>query len=119
MYKEELEELKRRYPHAQTLDDNNAVERWNTGKIELLLAHPKSAGHGLNLQHHGNKIVFLSLPWSLEYFEQAIGRIHRSGQKREVWCYILMTENTIDERIYSVLQEKCTLSEIAIGELSK
>jgi len=117
MYKEELEELKRRYPHAQTLDDDNAVERWNTGQIELLLAHPKSAGHGLNLQHHGNKIVFLSLPWSLEYFEQAIGRIHRSGQKREVWCYILMTENTIDERIYSVLQEKCTLSEIAIAEL--
>jgi len=119
MYKEELEELKRRYPHAQTLDDPNAVERWNTGQIELLLAHPKSAGHGLNLQHHGNKIVFLSLPWSLELYEQAIGRIHRSGQKREVWCYILMTENTIDERIYSVLQEKCTLSEIAIGELSK
>ena len=117
MYKEELEELKRRYPHAQTLDDPNAVERWNTGQIELLLAHPKSAGHGLNLQHHGNKIVFLSLPWSLEYFEQAIGRIHRSGQKREVWCYILMTENTIDERIYSVLQEKCTISEIAIAEL--
>jgi SNF2 family DNA or RNA helicase len=117
MYKEELEELKRRYPHAQTLDDPNAVERWNTGQIELLLAHPKSAGHGLNLQHHGNKIVFLSLPWSLEYFEQAIGRIHRSGQKREVWCYILMTENTIDERIYSVLQEKCTLSDIAIAEL--
>jgi SNF2 family DNA or RNA helicase len=117
MYKEELEELKRRYPHAQTLDDPDAVERWNTGLIELLLAHPKSAGHGLNLQHHGNKIVFLSLPWSLEYFEQAIGRIHRSGQKREVWCYILMTENTIDERIYSVLQEKCTLSEIAIAEL--
>jgi len=116
-YKEELEELKRRYPHAQTLDDNNAVERWNTGKIELLLAHPKSAGHGLNLQHHGNKIVFLSLPWSRELYEQAIGRIHRSGQKREVWCYILMTENTIDERIYSVLQEKCTLSEIAIEAL--
>ena len=118
-YKEEVEELKRRYPHAQTLDDSDAVERWNTGQIELLLAHPKSAGHGLNLQHHGNKIVFLSLPWSLEYFEQAIGRIHRSGQKREVWCYILMTENTIDERIYSVLQEKCTLSEIAIEELAK
>jgi SNF2 family DNA or RNA helicase len=117
MYKEELEELKRRYPHAQTLDDPNAVERWNTGQIELLLAHPKSAGHGLNLQHHGNKIVFLSLPWSRELYEQAIGRIHRSGQKREVWCYILMTENTIDERIYSVLQEKCTLSEIAIEAL--
>lgn len=116
-YKEELAELKRRYPHAQTLDDHNAVERWNTGQIELLLAHPKSAGHGLNLQHYGNKIVFLSLPWSLELYEQAIGRIHRSGQKREVWCYIMLTDKTIDERIYSVLQEKCALSEIAIEEL--
>ena len=116
-YKEELAELKRRYPHAQTLDDLNAVERWNTGQIELLLAHPKSAGHGLNLQHHGNKIVFLSLPWSLELYEQAIGRIHRSGQKREVWCYVMLTDKTIDERIYSVLQEKCTLSEIAVEEL--
>jgi len=116
-YKEELAELKRRYPHAQTLDDDDAIDRWNTGKIELLLAHPKSAGHGLNLQHYANKIVFLSLPWSLEYYEQAIGRIHRSGQKREVWCYILMTEKTIDERIFSALQDKRSLSNIAIEEL--
>jgi SNF2 family DNA or RNA helicase len=116
-YKEELAELKRRYPHAQTLDDDNAVERWNTGQIELLLAHPKSAGHGLNLQHYANKIVFLSLPWSLELYEQAIGRIHRSGQKREVWSYVLMTEKTIDERIFSALQDKRTLSDIAIEEL--
>ncbi len=116
-YKEELAELKRRYPHAQTLDDDNAVERWNTGQIELLLAHPKSAGHGLNLQHYANKIVFLSLPWSLELYEQAIGRIHRSGQKREVWCYVLMTEKTIDERIFSALQEKRDFSLDAIQEL--
>lgn len=116
-YKEELAELKRRYPHAQTLDDHNAVERWNTGQIELLLAHPKSAGHGLNLQHYANKIVFLSLPWSLELYEQAIGRIHRSGQKREVWCYIMLTDKTIDERIYSALQDKRALSDIAIQEL--
>ena len=116
-YKEELAELKRRYPHAQTLDDDNAVERWNTGQIELLLAHPKSAGHGLNLQHYANKIVFLSLPWSLELYEQAIGRIHRSGQKREVWCYVLMSEKTIDERIFSALQEKRDFSLDAIKEL--
>ena len=118
-YKEELAELKRRYPHAQTLDDDNAVERWNTGQIDLLLAHPKSAGHGLNLQHYANKIVFLSLPWSLELYEQAIGRIHRSGQKREVWCYVLMSEKTIDERIFSALQEKRDFSLDAIRELSK
>ena len=47
-YKEELAELKRRYPHAVTLDDKDAIDRWNAGKVELLLVHPKSAGHGLN-----------------------------------------------------------------------
>ncbi len=77
---EELEELKRRYPHVQTLDSPGAVSRWNDGTIELLAAHPKSAGHGLNLQYGGNKIIFLSLPWSLELYEQAIGRLHRSGR---------------------------------------
>jgi SNF2 family DNA or RNA helicase len=116
-YKEELAELKRRYPFAQTLDDEDVINRWNTGRVELLLAHPKSAGHGLNLQHHANKIVFLSLPWSLELYEQAIGRIHRSGQKREVWCYVMLTDKTIDERIYSALHDKRTLSDIAIEEL--
>ena len=116
-YKEELAELMRRYPHAQTLDDDNAVERWNTGQIELLLAHPKSAGHGLNLQHYANTIVFLSLPWSLELYEQAIGRIHRSGQKREVWCYIMITDKTVDDRIFSALHDKRSLSDIAIQEL--
>ena len=70
-YQEELAELKRRYPRAQTLDDKDAIQRWNAGQIELLLVHPKSAGHGLNLQFGGCKIIFLSLPWSLE-----IGRAH-------------------------------------------
>jgi len=114
---EELEELKRRYPHLQTLDSPNAVSRFNEGKIELLAAHPKSAGHGLNLQGCAHHMVFLSLPWSFELYEQAVGRLHRGGQKREVWCYCLMTENTIDERIWSVLHDKKALAEATIDEL--
>jgi SNF2 family DNA or RNA helicase len=116
-YQEELAELKRRYPKALTLDDHNAIERWNTGKVELLFAHPKSAGHGLNLQHGGSRIVFLSLPWSLELFEQTVGRLHRSGQKHDVWCYILMTNKTVDERIWAGLHDNRALSDIAIEEL--
>ena len=116
-YKEELAELKKRYPHAVTLDDTDAIERWNAGKIELLLIHPKSAGHGLNLQHGGSKLVFISLPWSLELYEQVIGRLHRSGQKEAVWCYILLTNKTIDERIWAALADKRAISDIAIEEL--
>ena len=116
-YKEELAELKRRFPHAQTLDDTNVIERWNAGQVELLLVHPKSAGHGLNLQHGGHHIVFLSLPWSLELYEQTIGRLHRSGQQHAVWCYILLTHDTIDEKIWGALHDKRTLSDIALEAL--
>jgi SNF2 family DNA or RNA helicase len=116
-YVEELAELKRRYPNAQTINDTKAIERWNEGKIELLLIHPKSAGHGLNLQHGGCKMVFVSLPWSLELYEQTIGRLHRSGQKHDVWVYLLLTNKTIEERILGALKDKRALSDIAMEEL--
>lgn len=116
-YKEELAELKRRYKQAVTLDDENAIERWNRGEVELLLVHPKSAGHGLNLQHGGCRMVFVSLPWSLELFEQTVGRLHRSGQRHDVWVYVLMTEKTIDEKIWAALHDKRAISEIAMEEL--
>ena len=116
-FKEEQAELLRRYPHAQTLDSPDAIERWNRGEIELLLAHPKSAGHGLNLQHGGNKCVFFSLPWSLELYEQAIGRLQRSGQKNDVWVYVMLTNGTVDERIFAALKDKRSISDIAIEAL--
>ena len=115
---EELAELKRRYPHLWTLDDGaGVVERWNAGKIPLLAVHPKSAGHGLNLQHGGSHMVFLSLPWSLELYEQVVGRLHRSGQTQDVWVYVLLTNKTIDERIWSALADKRAVSDVALEEL--
>ena len=109
--------LQRRYPHAITLDDENAVTRWNSGQVELLLVHPKSAGHGLNLQFGGSHMVFLSLPWSLELYEQVIGRLHRSGQRHDVWCYILLTDKTVDEKIWAALFDKRDVSDIALESL--
>ena len=117
-YQAELAELKRRYPKALTLDDDNAIERWNSGKVELLFVHPKSAGHGLNLQYGGSHIAFLSLPrGSLELYEQTVGRLHRSGQKHDVWCYIFITNKTVDEGIWAGLYDRRALSDIAIEEL--
>jgi SNF2 family DNA or RNA helicase len=116
-YKEELAELKRRHPRAVTLDEPDAIERWNAGKVELLLAHPKSAGHGLNLQHGGSKIIFLSLPWSLELYEQTIGRLHRSGQRHDVWCYVMVANKTVDEKIWTALHDKRAISDIALEAL--
>ena len=116
-YKEELAELKRRLPRLVTLDDDSAIERWNRGEVELLAVHPKSAGHGLNLQHGGCHVVFLSLPWSLELYEQTVGRLHRSGQQRPVWCYVMLTDKTVDAKIWTALHDKQDLSTIALEAL--
>jgi SNF2 family DNA or RNA helicase len=62
-------------------------------------------------------MVFLSLPWSLELYEQTIGRLHRSGQTRDVWVYILLAEKTIDEKILGALQDKRAVSDIAMEAL--
>jgi SNF2 family DNA or RNA helicase len=116
-FQAELEELKRRYPKAQTIDQQGVISSWNAGRVELLLVHPKSAGHGLNLQFGGSKMVFLSLPWSLDRYEQTIGRLHRSGQKSAVYCYVLLTDKTVDERIFASLHDKRAISDIALEEL--
>lgn len=116
-FQEELAELRRRIKGLVTLDDGGAIARWNAGLVRVLAVHPKSAGHGLNLQHGGCHMVFLSLPWSLELFEQTVGRLHRSGQTRDVWAYILMTNKTVDERIWAALHDKRALSDVAMEEL--
>jgi len=115
-YQEELAELKRRFS-VVTLDDDRAIERWNDGKVRLLAVHPKSAGHGLNLQFGGCHMVFLSLPWSLELYEQTVGRLHRSGQAHVVWVYVMMTNKTVDEKIWAALHDKRAISDIAMEEL--
>lgn len=56
-------------------------EALNAGKIPMLLIHPQSGGHGLNMQHGGHNLVFFDIPWSLELFLQLIGRLARQGQK--------------------------------------
>ena len=113
-YVEELSELKRRFPHVRTVD---SIDDWNAGRVRLLCLHPKSAGHGLNLQHGGHHIVWLSLPWSLELFEQANGRLHRSGQTKDVWCYVMLANKTVDEKIWTALHDKRSVSDIAMESL--
>ena len=116
-YVAEREALMQRFPQARDVKEAGAIDAWNAGKVEVLLAHPASAGHGLNLQHGGHHMVWMSLPWSLELFEQAVGRLHRSGQAHDVWCYIMLTTGTIDHKIWAALRDKRSLSDIALEAL--
>ena len=111
---EELHELKRRFPRLGGVDD---LDEWNAGRVPLLALHPKSAGHGLNLQSGGHHIVWLSLPWSLDLYEQAVGRLHRGGQRHDVWNYVLLTDKTVDHKIFTALRDKRSLSDVALEAL--
>jgi SNF2 family DNA or RNA helicase len=73
------------------------VAAWNEGKLPLLAFHPASAGHGLNLQHGGSRMAWLSPSWSAELTEQAIARLYRPGQTRRVTIHVCVAAGTVDE----------------------
>jgi len=72
------------------------IRNWNVGKIPFLVMHPASGGHGLNLQHGGSDMCWMSPTWSPELWEQTIARLYRSGQTRPVMVRVCVAANTVD-----------------------
>jgi len=106
IYQHDLARIQKRFPQARVLKSAREVNEWNAGKIPLLLAHPASTGHGLNLQAGGNIICWFGLPHSLELYEQANGRLYRQGQKEAVIIHHLVAADTFDEAVMEALQRK-------------
>ena len=79
---------------------------WNAGKIKMMLMHPKSGGHGNNLQKGGHIVVFFDIPWSREQFSQLVGRLARQGQECEVSVILIVAKGTIDETMARAQREK-------------
>lgn len=106
-WKSSLVRLSKAFPNAVRMDvGGKAVDSWNDGEIPMLLLHPASAGHGLNLQHGGHLMVFFDMPWSYELYLQVIGRIARQGQKDVVRVFQLITRGTADEAVVESLNLK-------------
>lgn len=107
-YKHDLERIMhyfKAYKPVQ-LKSSADIDNWNAGKIQLFLAHPASAGHGLNLQAGGHHIIWFSLPWSLELYEQGNARIDRQGQIKPPIIDKLLTSGTMDEDVLNALTNK-------------
>lgn len=99
-FKSDLARLKKKFPHAVVMDKaGDAVEAWNAGLIKMLLVHPASAGHGLNLQKGGSLIVWFGLTWSLELYLQLVGRLYRQGQLNPVRVVHIIARGCMDERV--------------------
>ncbi len=105
-YKHDLARIQKRLPAARELQTEKDIEDWNSGKVPVMLAHPASAGHGLNLQDGGHIIIWFGLTWSLELYQQANARLHRQGQQQGVIVHHLIAEGTIDEDVMRALAGK-------------
>ena len=99
-----LEYLKKYNPRE--LKGDKDIKDWNEGKVQVMLAHPASAGHGLNLQAGGHIIVWFGQTWSLELYQQFNGRLYRQGQQDHVIVHHLILEGTHDEDVIKALRAK-------------
>lgn len=99
-----LEALKDFAPREAT--DAGALEAWNRGEVPVLLGHPASVGHGLNLQAGGHTIVWFGLPWNLELYDQFNARLARQGQRERVVIHRLIADGTIDVRAAHIIGAK-------------
>ena len=98
---EALKEFKpRKLETAQDIAD------WNEGKAPLMVAHPASIGHGINIQKGGHILVWFGNTWSLELYQQFNARLYRQGQMKPVMIHHIIAKNTIDEKIIKALDGK-------------
>ena len=105
-FKHDRDRILKKFKGVRILDTDQDIKDWNDGKIKIFLAHPASAGHGLNLQAGGHIVIWFGLNWSLELYQQANARLNRQGQTETVRIYHIIAEGTIDERVLEVLKGK-------------
>jgi hypothetical protein len=112
-YEHDRDRLLRRFPGAPWVGGGVSAGRfaqveaqWNAGKIPVLLAQPQSVAHGLNLQATRAAVIWHSLTWDLEVYEQLIRRAWRQGQKERVFVHHIIAKDTIDEMILELLKKK-------------
>lgn len=104
-YKSDLKRIKDKF-NVIELKTSGDFKEWNQGKIPVAIIHPASAGHGLNLQAGGSTLIWFSLTWSLELYEQTNARLYRQGQKETVVIHHILAKGTIDEDVMKALENK-------------
>ena len=121
-YRHEVDRIRKAFPQARLLDKNpQTIRDWNAGKIPLLLAHPASCGHGLNLQDGGNILVFFSCTWSLELHDQIVERIGavrqaQAGHDRPTFVHYLIAKGTLDEAVKERLATKRDILDVLLDK---
>lgn len=105
-YRHDLERIRTRFC-VREIRTPTDISDWNAGKIPVAVIHPASAGHGLNLQAGGSKLIWFGLTWSLELYLQTNARLWRQGQTaKTVVIHRIVAEGTVDELMLKALDRK-------------
>ena len=104
-YKHDADRIHKRLT-VREIKTSQDIMDWNAGKVPIALIHPAGAGHGLNLQAGGSVLIWFSLTWSLELYQQTNARLYRQGQRNTVTIVHIITEGTIDEQVMRALEKK-------------
>lgn len=120
-FKHEVDRIRAAFPFARELRKGaNTVEDfrdWNAGRIRLLLIHPAGAGHGLNFQFGGRRMVWFTATWNLEHYQQTVARLLRRGQLKEIYIHRLIVKGTRDERVCGRLASKDSNQTFLLNEI--
>ena len=115
-FKHDLERIKERFD-VREIKTSKDITDWNNGKISAAVIHPASAGHGLNLQLGGSTLIWFSLTWSLELYQQTNARLYRQGQKDTVVIHHIVSKGTIDEDVMKALNAKEKIQDALIDSV--
>lgn len=98
--------------NPRILKTDQDIDDWNAGKIKMMLMHPASGGHGLNLQEGGNEIVWFGPTWDLELKQQFEARIYRQGQKKKtVVLSTIVLRGTVEEKALASINSKASVQQ--------
>lgn len=122
-FRHEVERITARFPFARQLRKGKAtaddVHAWNRKEIRLLIIHPAGAGHGLNLQFGGRRMVWFSPTWNLEHWLQTVARLLRRGALLDIYIHRLLVHGTRDESVRKRIHTKDTNQTFLLNELKE
>ena len=105
-FRHDKNRIMERFPEAREIRTDQDIADWNSGKIQMALISPASAGHGLNIQEGGHILIWMSEIWSLELVQQLTARLWRQGQKHTVTVHHVICKNTVDEDVLKAVSQK-------------